>query len=428
MPHSSAYFMEKLLILLFTAIAGATSVSATRTHTPLLPASTQREADNGTIISGKALKRRITSILSPIVGDDLTTVDSLERAEAERGGVWVEKTAADDYESKFHRAAGDKSREEPPQGSILKRGFELMIRCRNGRSPLSSSSHKRGKFMTDKRDGHPSQEKDEHPMRTDEWLVQVKLSPLLSAGRKAREANLFPQSVLRYTNEVEEMKARGNASIPSAITGKLDQMMKFARNGYVMLMEDADQTNSQNYINNHDPPTENKDQIKTRITRIGKWKLDTAGISWDIPIKVSSTKYGSDQIMTRGNHQIHDGMPKLSSSDENLKQSKPSQPHTISKWTVLHYHADMHLSKFQQQPRMIRGTVTRDRLNEFSVPLFFGGTKKFILGKHLFRPVIGTFSAEGIGVDTIDFSYKNRGFGLNTAADPDIKKKKKSKM
>lgn len=36
-----------------------------------------------------------------------------------------------------------------------------------------------------------------------------------------------------------------------------------------------------------------------------------------------------------------------------------------------------------------------------------------VLPSNFFRPVIGTFSAEGIGHDTVDTSYKDRGFGLS---------------
>jgi len=433
--------MDKSLVLLFTAIiACATSVVGATTNTPhpviLPPSSQQPETEDGTIIGNtNTLKSRIASILSPIMGNELTTVHSLERVDAERGGVWVDLSVAEDYDSKFHRSVdgGGGNRRD---GSNLKQSFESMrIRLGNGCSSLLSSwpHHTRGERTSsdEQRNGQimGEEKEEEHPMRTDEWLVKVRLSPLLLAGRKAREANLFPQSTLRHANNEEgsgeEILTHDNANMPSANnTGKRNQMMKFARNGYVMLMEDADhQIDSQNDINNHDSPTsENKHHTKTRMTRIGKWKLDTAGIPWDIPVKLS------DQIKTHGTHQMYDKVSKLSSSNnENQKQLKPSQPHTISKWTVLHYHADMHLSKFQQQPRMIRGTVTRDRWNEFSVPLFFGGAKKFILGKNMFRPVIGTFSAEGIGVDTIDFSYKNRGFGLDTAVDPGGKSKKNIK-
>ena len=36
-----------------------------------------------------------------------------------------------------------------------------------------------------------------------------------------------------------------------------------------------------------------------------------------------------------------------------------------------------------------------------------------MLPPNFLRPVIGTFSAQGIGNDTADTSYKERGFGLS---------------
>ena len=36
-----------------------------------------------------------------------------------------------------------------------------------------------------------------------------------------------------------------------------------------------------------------------------------------------------------------------------------------------------------------------------------------VLPSNFLRPVVGTFSARGIGHDTADTSYKERGFGLS---------------
>lgn len=64
--------------------------------------------------------------------------------------------------------------------------------------------------------------------------------------------------------------------------------------------------------------------------------------------------------------------------------------------TVLHHKAELHWNIFGEQPRMFRGTVTRDRLPQSFLPPW------------LFRPVIGSFVGSGVGNDTADTSYRHR--------------------
>ncbi|CAM9687685.1 unnamed protein product [Ascophyllum nodosum] len=64
--------------------------------------------------------------------------------------------------------------------------------------------------------------------------------------------------------------------------------------------------------------------------------------------------------------------------------------------TVLHHKAELHWNIFGEQPRMFRGTVTRDRLPRSLLPPW------------LFRPVVGSFVGSGIGNDTADKSYRHR--------------------
>lgn len=82
---------------------------------------------------------------------------------------------------------------------------------------------------------------------------------------------------------------------------------------------------------------------------IGKWKLHPSGITWQIPLASS---------------------------------------------VILQCHADLILNHFGKRPRMVRGTIVKDD------------------GRKWFRPVVATFSGEGIGHDTVDVSYRERGFGL----------------
>jgi hypothetical protein len=202
------------------------------------------------------------------------------------------------------------------------------------------------------------QEIEEHPMRTDEWLIKVKLSPFIILPRTIkREGALFPKTY--------------NGGNSSKITRRKEQVMKFSKNGYVILMESGE--------NRKSLPTNNKQ----RITNVGKWQMDATGISWTIQADLLN---------------------------KDKKHNHGDQDFDSKKRTYLHYHADIHLSKFQSKPRMFRGTVTRDRFENVTSE----GTNKGFFGKSFFRPVIASFSAEGIGEDTLVLQYKDRGFGVGT--------------
>ena len=203
---------------------------------------------------------------------------------------------------------------------------------------------------------------EEHPMRTDEWLVKVQLSPfIILPGAIKRERALFPQQFKSQTNR--RIGGRNRT-----------QLMKFSSNGFVVLIEEDDNNNDHN-----DDSTIQKSNQK--ITNVGKWQMNTNGICWTIqtPVPKGDNKEGKGERFNNGNS------------------------------TCLYYHADIHLSKFQSKPRMLKGIVSRDR---YDTNLKDNG--KHELRKKLFRPVIGSFTAEGIGEDTLVLQYKDRGFGLSS--------------
>eukprot|EP00559_Dactyliosolen_fragilissimus_P002172 CAMPEP_0184856218 /NCGR_PEP_ID=MMETSP0580-20130426/1384_1 /TAXON_ID=1118495 /ORGANISM="Dactyliosolen fragilissimus" /LENGTH=346 /DNA_ID=CAMNT_0027351095 /DNA_START=304 /DNA_END=1344 /DNA_ORIENTATION=+ len=244
----------------------------------------------------------------------------------------------------------------------------------------------------------------EHPLRTDEWLVHINLSPLLFPPTIKDESLLFPKSC--PTQFSPDLGFRNNTS-----KRKKDQVLKFSRNGYVLLLEEE---------NMEDFKLATDITNNTRITRIGKWRIDTTGISWDIPVVVpipNSSKNQTPQFVKEDQLMIN-----LDGEDEPIKEQLSKFPPVICKKTTLHYHADIHLNKFNESPRMIRGIVTRDRyvspktFSKLNTPLknLFSGA--FIncprLPKNILRPVVATFNAIGVGEDTVDYSYKDRGFGL----------------
>lgn len=246
----------------------------------------------------------------------------LEIEEQRKGGIWVEveDNGIDGCDETYEDGSyGDDVNDNFGENSSL------------GIKKISSAKTKRH----DKSD-----DLQEHPMRTDEWVISVSLSPLVMFRR--REKRFFPRS---------QIKKEGKDN-------KREQHFKFARNGYVILVE-KEEENDLGF-----PHTGWR-----RVTKVGKWKLGTNGISWTIPIKCATFPF----------HQ-----------------------------TNLYYHADIHLSKFQDRPRMFRGVVTRDRFSDTKIPF-----TNILLGKNLFRPVIATFVGLGTGNDTIDTSYKKRGIGLS---------------
>ena len=209
-----------------------------------------------------------------------------------------------------------------------------------------------------------SNDVEEHPMRTDEWLIKIQLSPFCILPRSLKKEGALFTHTNRNTSSEERARRK-------------EQRMKFAKNGYVILIDDGD--NSQ-----RDDSSSTNNVDKQRIRNIGRWQMDATGISWTMQVQTP-------------------------------KCNKQEEDNTALRSTCLHYHADIHLSKFQSKPRMFKGTITRDRffdhddVNESDLI----GNESRIGGKKVwFRPVIASFTAEGIGEDTLALNYKERGFGL----------------
>ena len=80
------------------------------------------------------------------------------------------------------------------------------------------------------------------------------------------------------------------------------------------------------------------------------------------------------------------------------------------------FQASVHLNPFGKQPKLSHGTVLREqsldgggiRDEEMDEPYLHIPRRKW------FRPVVASFQGIGIGEDTADFSYKNRGVGLSS--------------
>jgi hypothetical protein len=72
----------------------------------------------------------------------------------------------------------------------------------------------------------------------------------------------------------------------------------------------------------------------------------------------------------------------------------------------------LHLNPFGKQPKLMQGTIVKStskkEYDDEQDRLFVQKPDK-----KWFRPVVGTFSGVGIGIDTMDLSYADRGYGLS---------------
>lgn len=228
-----------------------------------------------------------------------------------------------------------------------------------------------------------SQYVEEHPMRTDEWEFDIRLSRLFLDAQDGED--LFPEC---YTTDRE---GRSYTKLRSKSRFRKRQIMTFAQNGYVKVSVANSDNDDSNGSNNRIRP------------RVGKWRIGHSGVAFDIPVLMGANK------KINGNNDKVTSPPKM---------------------TVLHYHADIHLNKFGERPRMFRGVITRDRydsnrlhvvkldderrnLSHLYPSVLNHYRHSSFLPPNLFRPVIGTFSAEGVGHDTADTSYKTRAISLS---------------
>jgi hypothetical protein len=124
---------------------------------------------HGAAIPSLAKRRQTCQTSAPSKWPLGFTVSRLEKEERERGaGIWVEDTdfqledAVDDCDYEFDEIEDDED-------------FEITEEKTKPRQKSFSTEVESEK-------GPKENEDDEHPMRTDEWLVNVKLSPIQLPG------------------------------------------------------------------------------------------------------------------------------------------------------------------------------------------------------------------------------------------------------
>jgi hypothetical protein len=153
---------------------------------------------------------------------------------------------------------------------------------------------------------------------------------------------------------MQNMKERSSGNGISRRTKR--QVMQFARNGYVKVVEDEiERKRSNSSISDDNNEYISGDIKKKHKPRVGKWRIGHSGVAFDIPMQVMKT----DSV---GNHQQQHRLPSIhpGGGGGELVEDK-TQSRVTTTTTVLHYHADIHLNKFGERPRMFRGVITRDR-------------------------------------------------------------------
>mmetsp|Transcript_18234 Transcript_18234/g.23635 ORF Transcript_18234/g.23635 Transcript_18234/m.23635 type:complete len:246 (+) Transcript_18234:134-871(+) len=123
-----------------------------------------------------------------------------------------------------------------------------------------------------------------------------------------------------------------------------------------------DQLNSTSVDRIDEENVDGEHQTRSIRRRIGTWKLEHGHVIWHLPWRVLDVENNDADFLS-----LHDD-------------------------TILHYRAIIHLQKFSHQPRMFKGTISRDRSNRMN----------------WLRPVVGTFVARGVGEDTLDLDYSHR--------------------
>lgn len=257
---------------------------------------------------------------------------------------------------------------------------------------------------------------EEHPLRTDEWLVRIKVSGFPWSSAK-ENGMLFAESsyddVLAKNDDIKVPK-RTNLGRREQV-----QRLKFSRSGLVWVVSD-------NVFDSGDAPAK---------TAIGKWKLDHTGLHWDVEVAVpplqskalrawipkpKETEKEDDEVaqFTAATVDLHaadwGSFAAIAAGGSNDDQKQGS---CVEGWrtTTLHYRTDIHLNKFGERPRMFKGIITRDRFSVIGEMQSDDKKVWSLFGLSLppratiFRPVVATFEACGIGEDTVDLTYRERG-------------------
>ena len=293
--------------------------------------------------AGAAASQSSTSSYQPTPGvegkwvaeEEFYGASDITNADPDVDHSWWDEEEESEVEENIHQSDVEPSPQDIIPSEKKRRRWR---RKRSGRQQSkeedpSSPSLKQPTNRDTQNNNQPSSQYDEeHPMRTDEWALDIQLSRLFAQ----EGGELFPEC---YT---DRDVGRGNNNTKKQPCKKKKnwyrkrQVMTFATNGYVKVSvadvddDDDDNNNSNDRIDNTSSMIQT---LRNNKPRVGKWRIGHSGVAFDIPVQMRASR------KTRGD-------------TNKVKELK---------MTVLHYHADIHLNKFGERPRMFRGVITRDR-------------------------------------------------------------------
>lgn len=208
--------------------------------------------------------------------------------------------------------------------------------------------------------------KKEHPLRMNRWNISI--TPY------AGHSHLFngddQQQVMVFDSDARRVEwiYPGTGERNNSTSGQDNDVSSSAHNSTLTQTIHQANTIDASTPTYHPPILEH-----VRKKRMGRWKLQHGCVTWHLPLRRDESS---------NDYRAHD--------------------------TILHYHAYIHLQKFDSKPRMYRGVITRDRYKSKK-----GG---LMIPKDWFRPVVATFQGIGQGEDTVDINYRGRYHSIEAAA------------
>jgi hypothetical protein len=258
---------------------------------------------------------------------------------------------------------------------------------------------------------------EEHPLRTDEWELRFK-----GPQRRDPFQRLVNYAERTYDIGIDTPKKKGKRRARSSSTDDDGGVVvRFNTNGYCKLLQCSGLSE-----------TLDKNNVEL-FPHVGSWHTHHGCVLWSIPVWVSihdPQQQRQPQQQQRKRTQdphtesVTPSMHNLGDEEENQASSAAASS-SMFKLTTLHFTAEVHVNKFGEQPRMFKGIVTRERFNtnlnanpnnrqqdrnSNNIHQNHNQYRQGLFGN--VRPVVGTFAGSGIGVDTLDLEYKDRGLGL----------------
>lgn len=203
------------------------------------------------------------------------------------------------------------------------------------------------------------EEEEPHPLRTNEWLIQIK-------WKRKKNKNIVATS--------ERM----------LLDFDPDGFVRWCKNVTMSTCHDSNDEKNCGGMK-YQPPT----MHQRVLTAIGTWTLHPSGVGWNLPVLADDESCRvNNHIHNHNNHDEEDG-------------THHNEPSCSSSTFYYQFHASFHPNPFGARPKMVRGIITQCRRRGACAS-----------SRWALRPVVGTFVGKGVGKDLYDLSFSKRGLGL----------------